>query len=62
MAQSQPCSVGVDSFRQKSNPSDCERRKLIPNYKVFKPPKFDTDLKNYYYYTEVENERHKIPK
>jgi hypothetical protein len=60
MAQSPCCSVErVDSFGRKSKPLDCERRKLISNNKIFKPPKFDTDLQNYYYYTEIKNERHK---
>jgi hypothetical protein len=25
----------------------------MPNTNIFKPPKFDTDLQNYFYYTEV---------
>jgi hypothetical protein len=29
------------------------KEKDNPNPSIFKPPKFDTDLQNYFYYTEV---------
>jgi hypothetical protein len=37
---------------EKLLPSDKAEKELL-NVSLFKPPKFDTDLENYFYYTEV---------
>ncbi|MFL6413702.1 MAG: hypothetical protein ACJ71K_20980 [Nitrososphaeraceae archaeon] len=37
---------------EKLLPSDKAEKELL-NASLFEPPKFDTDLQNYFYYTEV---------
>jgi hypothetical protein len=40
---------------EKLLPSDKKENGTL-NASLFKPPKFDTDLENYFYYTEVYKE------
>lgn len=34
-----------------------ERKKNLPKTKIFKAPEFDTEVRKYFYYTEIRKDR-----